>query len=104
MGAALRIFAGIFFLFAAVALAADYTRYANGSGFRMTSLFMHWRDFSPVMLTKAQAAVSNGVHPILWKNVILPLISLPAWFLFASIGFAFAYLGRAKRRVNIFIN
>jgi hypothetical protein len=104
MGAALRIFAGIFFLFAAIALAADLTRYANGSGFAMTSLAAHWRGFSPIMLKNVQQAVSGTLHPLVWDPVIWRLISLPAWFLFGAIGLTFAYLGRAKRRVNIFIN
>ena len=30
--------------------------------------------------------------------------SLPAWFLAGAIGVTLAYLGRSKRRVNIFIN
>lgn len=104
MGAALRVLAGIFFLCAAMALAADVTRYVNGGGFSMTSLAALWRGFSPVMLKNAQAAVSNNLHPLLWDPVIWRLISLPAWFLFGALGVAFAYLGRAKRRVNIFIN
>jgi hypothetical protein len=104
MGAALRVIAGIFFLLAAVALAADLTRYVNGSGFTMTSLASHWRGFSPVMLKSAQQLVSSTVHPVLWDPIIWRLISLPAWFLFGAIGLTFAYLGRVKRRVNIFIN
>ncbi len=104
MGAALRILAGVFFLFAAIALAADITRYANGGGFGMTSFASHWRNFSPVMLKSAQQLVSSNLHPLLWDPVIWRIISLPAWFLFGAVGLTFAYLGRAKRRVNIFIN
>jgi hypothetical protein len=104
MGAALRILAGVFFLFAAVALAVDVTRYFNSGVVSTTSLAAHWRGFSPIMLKNAQLAVSNNLHPLVWDPVIWRLISLPAWFLFGSIGVTFAYLGRAKRRVNIFIN
>ena len=104
MGAVLRILAGIFFLFAAIALAADATRYVNGGRLVMTSLATHWQAFSPLMLKNAQAAVSGGLHPLVWDPVIWRLISLPAWFLFGAVGFTCAYLGRAKRRVNIFIN
>ncbi len=104
MGAALRVLAGIFFLFAAIALAADAMRYVNGGGFTMTSLAAHWRGFSPVMLESAKIAISNTLHPMVWDPVIWRLISLPAWFLFGAVGVTFAYLGRAKRRVNIFIN
>jgi hypothetical protein len=104
MGAILRIVAAAFFLFAAVALAVDVMRYVNGGGFTMTSLASHWRGFSPIMLKNAQLFVTDKIGPVLWDPVIWKLISLPAWFLLGAVGFTFAYLGRAKRRVNIFIN
>jgi hypothetical protein len=99
--AVLRILAGIFFLFAAIALASDITR---SGGFAMTSIAAHWKAFSPQMLAAAQKAISGNLHPFVWDPLIWRLISLPAWFLLGAIGLTFAYLGRAKRRVNIFIN
>lgn len=99
--AVLRVIAGVFFLFAAIALASDITR---GGVFAMTSLAAHWKAFSPQMLLSAQKAVSGTLHPFVWDPLIWRLISLPAWFLFAAIGLTFGYLGRSKRRVNIFIN
>ena len=99
--AVLRIFAGIFFLFAAIALASDFTR---TGGFAMTSLAAHWKAFSPQMLISAQKAVSTNLHPFVWDPLMWRLISLPAWFLLGALGLTFGYLGRSKRRVNIFIN
>jgi hypothetical protein len=75
----LRIMAGVFFLFAALAFAADITRAANGSGFSMTSFAAHWTAFAPQMIASARKAISS-VHPFLWDSMIWRLLLLPAWF------------------------
>lgn len=100
--ALLRLLAGIFFVFAALALAADLTRASSGNGFTMTSLAAHWTAFAPQMLASAKAKVQT-VHPMVW-DVIWRLLLLPTSFLLVSLGAAFAILGRRQRRVNIFIN
>lgn len=103
--AVLRVLAGFFLLFAAIALAADVTRTLNGNGgWVITSFAGHWRSFSPQMFAAAQKTVSTSLHPFVWDPVIVRLISLPAWFLLGAIGLTLGYLGRQKRRVNIFIN
>jgi hypothetical protein len=102
--AVLRILAGTFFLFAALAFAADATRAINGSGFAMTSLAAHWAAFAPQMLASAKKLVSANIHPLVWDVGIWRLLLLPAWFLLGAIGLIFAHLGRRQRRVNIFIN
>jgi hypothetical protein len=101
----LRILAGIFFLFAAIALAADVNRTMSGpGGMVVTSLESHWRVFSPTLLASAKDTVSRNLHPFVWDPVLRRLLLLPAWFLLGAVGLVFAHLGRRQRRVNIFIN
>jgi hypothetical protein len=101
--ALLRILAGLFFLFAALAFAADVTRALAGAKFTMTSFAAHWAAFAPQLLATSKKMVS-GLHPFLWDPMIWRLLLLPAWFLLGAIGVLFAHLGRRQRRVNIFIN
>jgi hypothetical protein len=97
----LRILAGIFFVFAALAFAADFTRASTGSGFSMTSFAAHWLTFAPQMVLSAKKQFAS--FPQVW-DVIWRVLGLPAWFLLAAVGLIFAHLGRRQRRVNIFIN
>jgi hypothetical protein len=101
--ALLRILAGMFFLFAALALASDVTRAMYGNPFTMTSFAAHWNAFAPQMLLSARKAI-QGLHPFLWDPLIWRPLLLPAWFLLGAVGLLFAHLGRRQRRVNIFIN
>lgn len=101
----LRILAGIFFLFAAIALASDVTRTMAGpGGFVMTSFETHWRAFAPQLLNSTKEMIARNLHPWVWDPVLRRLLLLPAWFLLGAIGLLFAHLGRRQRRVNIFIN
>jgi hypothetical protein len=102
---ALRILAGLFFLFAGIALAADVTRTLGSStGLVITSFLAHWKNFAPQLLATAQQGISRNIHPLLWDPVLARLLLLPAWFLLGSLGLLCAHLGRRQRRVNIFIN
>jgi hypothetical protein len=39
-----------------------------------------------------------------WNFAIRPLLVVPTWMLFLSLGLICAYIGRRRRRVNVFIN
>ena len=43
-------------------------------------------------------------HPLVWETAVRPLLLLPAWALFGGLGFLLAYIGRRRRRVNVFAN
>jgi hypothetical protein len=101
---ALRILAGTFFLFAALALVSDVTRWTTGGGFSMTSIASFWRGASPLSLELAKNLVSRSLHPWLWDPLIWRLLLLPAWITLSLIGLLCARLGRRRDRVNIFVN
>ena len=100
----LRMLAGLFLLLATVALVADLTRYMNGQGLQMTSLFAHWTGLSPQSLKTMGQFVQRYAHPYLWDPAMVRILVLPTWLVLGALGVVFGLLGRRKRRVNIFTN
>ena len=47
---------------------------------------------------------SEHTHPGVWNWGVLWLLQLPAWALFGLLGLILAFLGRRRRRVNIYAN
>jgi hypothetical protein len=103
--AALRFLASVFLLFAAVILVADITlaRPGTASGL-MTSLGQHWQSLAPQGMAAAQKSMQTGGLKYVWSYAVRPLLSMPSWLLCLSVGLLFAYVGRRRRRVNVFIN
>jgi hypothetical protein len=103
--AVLRFIGGLFLLAAAIALTADFTR-AEGSALvpRFASLQKHWSDLAPQSLAAARKAVEMRAHPLLWDPVIGSLLALPAWLSLGALGVLVSWLGRPRRRVDIFVN
>lgn len=99
-----RLIAGVFLLLAALSLIGDVTRSINSKTTVITSVAVQWRAASPQSLTNAQNAVSKNLHPLFWDPLIWRLLLLPGWFLFGALGLLLAFLGRRRRRANIFIN
>jgi hypothetical protein len=101
---ALRFLGSLLLLIAAVILIADVTnaRGTGSSGFAVAAA-KHWASLAPTTLASAQKSL-QGVSPVLWDPFVKSLLAIPAWGLFASLGGLLAWLGRRRRRVNIFVN
>jgi hypothetical protein len=92
--AALRFLASVFLLLAAVVLVADLTLARPGTGGGLlTSLGQHW-----------QKSMQAGALKHVWGYAIRPLLVMPSWLLCLAVGLMFAYVGRRRRKVNVFIN
>jgi hypothetical protein len=103
--AALRFLAFLFLVFAIIALVSDLTpRTGVTRPALFTSVSQQWNDMAPSSMATAQKLVRNGAHPIVWDVLFRPLLALPTWLFFAAIGGTFGYLGRRRRRVQIFTN
>jgi hypothetical protein len=100
----LRFLGSVFLLIAVIALVYDGTRALAGGGWTATSLYAHWLKLAPGSLEAAQAAVQRYTHPLLWDPVIRRVLLLPAWLVLGVLGVLLAYLGRRRRRVNVFSN
>ncbi len=101
---ALRFLGGLFLLIAAVILIADMTNVRGPlTAGLVVSTAKHWASLAPSSLAASQKSV-QALSPILWDPFLKSLLAIPAWGLFAFVGGLFAYLGRRRRRVNIYTN
>lgn len=100
----LRFLGGLFLLIGAVILIADITnaRAGLGSGLAV-SLAKHWGSLAPSSLAASQKAIQSA-SSLLWDPFVKSLLAIPAWALFGGLGTAFAWIGRRRRRINIYVN
>lgn len=99
-----RLIGMLFLLAAVIALTADLSRPGASGALAFASLYKHWSDFAPQTLAAAQRAVSGSAHPLLWDLILKPILLVPAWITFAFFGGLAIYIGRRRRRVQIFVN
>jgi hypothetical protein len=102
----LRLIGMLFVIAAIIALTSDLSRgpSTDTAAGTFASLYRHWSDFAPQTLAATQKFVANRLHPLVWDGIIRPFLILPAWMSLGSIGLVLAYLGRRRRRVEIFTN
>lgn len=101
----LRLLAGVCLLIATLALVADASAWINRSGgFDATALATHWQQVAPGSLDRAQAAVSHATAPWVWDPLIRTLIGAPTFVLFGALGVLLGFLGRRRRRINVYAN
>lgn len=100
-----RIIGGWLLLIAVVALVYDGTKTLGGDGAVVaTPLGQHWFDIHAPSLNVTQAAIERHAAPWLWDPVITTVLSTPAWLVLALLGFAFYFIGRRRRKVDIYLN
>jgi hypothetical protein len=100
----LRPIAVVCLLIASLALASDITRTAGGSGLGLTPVATHWKALSPQSMASAQASVQRTTHRVVWSGFIAPVLQIPSWILFGSLGACAAIMSRRRREVNIYAN
>jgi len=104
MTALLRFLAGIVLLVAVIFAVSDATGSLGTNGGAAVTVHRTWSAVSLTSLGAAQGAVQRYTHPAVWNWGILKILQLPAWALFGLIGIILAFLGRRRRRVNIYAN
>ena len=104
MAVLLRFLAGVFLLVAVIFAVNDATRLAGPDRASTVTVHQTWSAVAPNSLNAAQRAVQNTTHPGVWNWGVLWLLQLPAWTLFGLLGLILAFLGRRRRRVNIYAN
>ncbi|MFQ5954545.1 MAG: hypothetical protein ACE5JZ_05735 [Kiloniellales bacterium] len=57
-----------------------------------------WHDLHVDSLNLAQAVIQRYLHPALWDPVIVWVLLLPAWLVFAVPGLGLSILCRRRRR------
>ncbi len=100
----IRIF-GVWFLLASViTLVIDATRSLAINQMVITSLYQQWEEIHKDSLAAAKLSVQTHIHPIAWDPLLTALLSWPSWALFALIGVILLWLGRKRKRTQIFSN
>jgi len=102
---ALRFLAGLFLLAAAIVLASDVTKpLAGTAAFVPTSLARHWQETAPKSLAAAKSAVTQRAGNFAWDGVVGQVLRMPSFALLGGLGVLCGYLGRRRRKVEIFVN
>ena len=94
-----------FFAAAALALVNDLTRaVVPGARFAFLSMRGLWLLVHEGSLTAVQGGLQRAVHPVLWDPLALGVLKLPAWFVLGIVGAFLCYLGRKRRRIELYTN
>jgi hypothetical protein len=97
----LRFSAGLLILAAAITLVRDASPWLAGIGpFQAKSLMQHWTELSPRTLTALRSSVGGSV----WQLVIAPLLGLPTVLTAVVLAVAIGWLGRRRRKINVYAN
>lgn len=104
MAALLRFLAGVCLLVAVIFAVNDATPVLGAGQAGAVTMHHTWSAVSPTSLKAAQGAVQRYTHPALWDWGLLKILQLPAWTLFGVVGLILAFLGRRRRRVNVYAN
>ncbi|MFM2423300.1 MAG: hypothetical protein RL291_1830 [Pseudomonadota bacterium] len=100
----IRFLAGVFLLIAVFAIAADVTRSMQGNGLVLTPMISHWERLSPTSLKTFEGLVTRSAGPAFWSLGVRRFLTVPAAVIFLGLGLLTGYLGRRRRRVNIYAN
>lgn len=100
----LRFIGGLFLLATVIALTADLSRPKRPGMPMFTSIHRHWSEVAPQTLAAAQKTVVARTHRVIWDPVITTPLSVPTFAAFGVFAVLFLYLGRPRRRVEIFVN
>ena len=99
-----RFLAGVLLLIAVIAAVYDGTRSVAAGALVSTPLAEHWSKIAPGLLSATQSAVSRTTHPLVWELGMRKVLLVPTWALFAVLGLLFAFAGRRRRRIDVFVN
>jgi hypothetical protein len=100
----MRFLASVLLLTAVLALVYDGTRTLAAERLVLTSAGEQWGKLFPTSLKNAQGFVQRTTHPLVWDTTVRPLLTVPTWALLGGLGFLIGYVGRRRRRVNVFAN
>ena len=99
-----RFLAGVVLLVAVLAAVYDGTRSMAADRVVTTSCLEHWSNLAPTSLNTVRMAVRRNLPPAVWDAGISKGLDLPAWALLGAAGVLLGYVGRRRRRVNVYAN
>lgn len=81
-----------------IMLVIDATRSIAASALVFTPLGESWYSVSPDTLNLAQAVTQRHILPFLWDPVMIFILTLPGWLVFAVLSLIFYAIGRNRQR------
>ncbi len=93
----LRIVATVSLAAAVILAVVDATRSLAQNALVTTPLAVTWEAMSPATLAGLQRNLS-GAMDALWDPVVVSILALPGFVVFAALAFVFFILGRHPRR------
>ena len=100
----LRFIGSLFLLGAVITFTADLSRPHRAGTPGFASIHKHLSDFAPQTLAGMQKTVATRTHALVWDPMIASVLNVPAFITFGTLAVLFLYLGRPRRRVEIFVN
>ena len=100
----LRFIGSLFLLGAVILLTSDLSRPQRAGTPAFASIHKHWADLAPQTLASAQKTVATRTHGVVWDPLIVSVLNIPAFLTFGALAALCLYLGRPRRRVEIFVN
>lgn len=77
---------------------------ANNGTLTITSLGGHWVNLHEKSFKFLESLVSSMLHPIVWDPVFQSALLLPAWLALGFFGSWIYWIGRHRKKIEIFMN
>lgn len=101
----LRIFGLWVVILGFMAFVFDATKtMANDGEISITSLGAHWQSIHTKSIQLFENLISNGLHPFFWDPLLSSALLLPAWLALGLFGSWLYWVGRKRKKIEIFIN
>lgn len=96
--ALLRLLSMVCLSVAVIMAVLDATRSIAAGGFVATPLLASWASVSPGTLEQARSTIAQSLSPLVWDPVVVSLLTLPGFVVFAILAGLLAVGGRRKRQ------
>ncbi len=93
-----RLLATLALAVAVIMAVLDATRTIAAEQLVLTPLATSWMTISPDTLDAARSFVQDRMHTLFWDPVLVSVLSLPGFVVFAALAFLFHAIGRRPRR------
>ena len=97
-----RVMGGVLLFGAVAALFVELFRWGRDGVYQAASIGEIWVAINANSLVGFGAMIEQRVSPWLWLEVIVPLLTLPAWLYLSALGGLFLWLCRRRRRRPMF--
>jgi len=88
-----------------IAFVYDATKtMANNGSLSVTSLGGHWINLHEQSFKFLENLISSMIHPIVWDPVFESALLLPAWLILALVGSWMYWIGRHRKKIEIYLN